>query len=129
MQTILEIKDQSFSPENNYSYDGFVITLSDNTSIKLGIENHQSGCENWGYFMTNDNLEDFIGAQFIGVKTVDNCLIKEKCPDMYEGGITYVDIETSKGVLQFTAYNDHNGYYSHDAIVIVGDSKVISESL
>ncbi len=30
----------------------------------------------------------------------------------------FVDLITNRGVLQFTAYNNHNGYYGHDAKVI-----------
>ena len=30
----------------------------------------------------------------------------------------FVDIVTDRGVLQFVAYNIHNGYYGHEAKVI-----------
>ncbi|MEL3959481.1 hypothetical protein NST17_20225 [Caldifermentibacillus hisashii] len=30
----------------------------------------------------------------------------------------FVDIITSNGTLQFVAYNEHNGYYGHEAKVI-----------
>ena len=36
----------------------------------------------------------------------------------FEGGVMFVNIETDRGVLQFVAYNQHNGYYSHEAKVI-----------
>jgi hypothetical protein len=29
----------------------------------------------------------------------------------------FVNIDTSRGRLQFVAYNAHNGYYSHEATV------------
>ena len=38
--------------------------------------------------------------------------------DYFEGGVMFVNITTSKGVLQFVAYNEHNGYYGHSACVI-----------
>ena len=37
----------------------------------------------------------------------------------------FVNVETDKGLLQFVAYNEHNGYYGHEACVI---SKHLNES-
>ena len=101
----------------NTGYDGFVVT-TDKQEIKLGICNGQSCCENWGYFITNDEIEEFIGADVSDVVIVDACLSSEKAPKLYEGAATYINIETSKGTLQFTAYNEHNGYYLHEAVVV-----------
>jgi len=30
----------------------------------------------------------------------------------------FVDLKTDRGKLQFVAYNEHNGYYGHEAEVI-----------
>lgn len=111
MSKIVSINEQTFD-----EYDGFVIDLDDGTNIKLGINNFQSCCENWGYFMSNDALEDFIGAEVLDVKLVDECLNVAKAPTIYEGDIMFVNIETNRGTLQFVAYNEHNGYYSHEAV-------------
>lgn len=35
----------------------------------------------------------------------------------YEGNTMFVNIDTDRGVLQFVAYNEHNGYYGHSASV------------
>lgn len=67
--------------------------------------------------MTNDSPIDFLGAEIYGVSITNACLVTEKAPDIYEGSVMYVNIETSEGTLQFTAYNEHNGYYSHTALV------------
>lgn len=118
MEKILRFEETTFETEKDWgSYDGFVV-ITDKQSIKLGISNGQSCCENFGYFMTNDNLDDFIGATVLGVTIVDEYLNKEKLPELYEGGAMFVNIETSAGTLQFTAYNEHNGYYGHDAVVV-----------
>lgn len=98
-------------------YDGFRIRTNQQL-IHFGISNEQCCCENWGYFMTNDNPEEFVGAKLLSIDIVDECLVKEKAPDLYEGGAMFVNFETDKGTLQFTAYNDHNGYYGHGAIVL-----------
>ena len=109
---IIKIEETSFN-----EMDGFIIYLNDGTTIQLGIDNYQTCCENWGYFMTNDAPQDFIGASVLTINIVDTCLNVEKAPKLYEGNVMFVNIETNKGTLQFTAYNEHNGYYGHKAIV------------
>lgn len=103
--------------DNSTSYEGFIITTT-NQEIKLGIGEGQNCCERTGYFITNDNYSEFIGAELLDVFITDSCLIKEKAPDIYEGDTMFVNIETNRGTLQFTAYNEHNGYYAHQAVVI-----------
>jgi len=115
MEKILEIKETSFDGK-----DGFTI-ITDNQTIKLGIDNGQCCCENWGYFMSEYNLEDFIGSELLDVKITDSLLKTNNefdVNDMYEGDVMFVNIETSNGLLQFVAYNEHNGYYGHGACVI-----------
>lgn len=131
---IIAIDDGSFTISTNKNnnkqkytytnyYDGFTIQ-TDTQTIKLGIDNGQSCCENWGYFMSNDNVNEFIDADFLGIEIVDSALNPVKFKEevrLYEGDAMFVNINTSKGVLQFVAYNEHNGYYSHEAVVISRD--------
>ena len=122
METILKIEETTFDGK-----DGFVITTNEQ-SIKLGIDNGQCCCENWGYFMSEDDTSDFIGAKLIDVKITDTLLKPNDdfdVNDMYEGDVMFVNVETDKGLLQFVAYNEHNGYYGHEACVI---SKQLNES-
>jgi len=115
METILKIEETTF--ENK---DGFIITTTEQ-EIKLGINNVQSCCEDWGYFMSEDNLPDFIGAKLLNVNITDTLLKAHDEVDidnMYVGGVMFVNLETSEGLLQFVAYNEHNGYYGHEACVI-----------
>jgi hypothetical protein len=44
------------------------------------------------------------------------------------GGAMFVNLETSEGILQFVAYNSHNGGYGHDA-VLISKQKEITEEL
>jgi len=97
-------------------YEGFEVVTSQQR-IFLGISNSQSCCEDWGYFWSNDATEDFIGAELRNVKITDQCLNTEKAPKVYEGDVMFVTLETDRGDLQFVAYNEHNGYYGHSAIV------------
>lgn len=112
--------------------DGFKITTTEQ-EIYLVIDNMQCCCENFGYFMSEDNIDNFIGADLLDIKITDTIsksvtmnTLNDRCLelddngdiDIYEGGVMFVDIITSNGVLQFVAYNEHNGYYGHDAWVI-----------
>ena len=130
MENIISIKEvENFQlKEDSYSkYDGFEI-VTDQQTIKLGISNGQSCCEDWGYFMTEDDLSDFIGAELIGVSITDTILKTELLVDTYDGDSMFVNINTSAGLLQFVAYNSHNGYYGHEAVVVSRDLNV-SEGL
>lgn len=122
-ERIISIKDVSVKRgQNNWEgfYDGYEVVTTKHRYF-FGIEDGQSCCENWGYFVTNDNIEDFFNATLFSVDIVDDCLRKEKAPSIYEGGVMFVNFETSHGTLQFTAYNEHNGYYGHRAILKIDD--------
>ena len=129
---ITEIFDGDNIKELGISHmDGFKVETNEQ-NIFLMIDNDQCCCENWGYFMTECDLEKFIGSELIDIKIadtlnkdvilngkVDDSIIGEDGDiDIYEGDTMFVDIITSEGILQFVAYNEHNGYYGHDAKVI-----------
>lgn len=121
MEKILRIEEATFQKEGSkYStFEGYQI-VTDKQTIKIGIENGQSCCEDWGYFMTEDDLTDFENAELISVDVVDTALKVEKLKELNveSAYIMFVNFNTTKGLLQFVAYNDHNGYYGHDAIII-----------
>lgn len=132
MTTIKSIQEASFGMAGDrwgICYDGFVITMTDDTTIKFGISNESQCCESWGYLMSQDDFVDFIGATVISVAGVDEALAHVSVKDVYCGGIMFININTSEGLLQFVAYNEHNGYYSHEGVVIENGVKTISESL
>lgn len=109
--------------------EGYQI-ITNKQEILLLISAEQNCCEDWGYFMTEDNLNNFINSQLIEIYLTDtvlntNTVLNNKkwleldTNDIFFAGrIMFVNIATSKGLLQFVAYNDHNGYYGHDAIII-----------
>lgn len=120
MEKIKEIKEYTKDGKSGY----FIVT--DKQDIKLLISDGQCCCERWGYFMSEDDLSYFIGAKFLDLKITDTSLNEAKmaehqCGSNYEGGVMFVDIRTSKGVLQFVAYNQHNGWYGHEACIISKD--------
>ena len=118
-EIIQSIKEATFKSKLKNAYgtmDGFEIT-TDKQVIRMGISDEQQCCESTGFFMSEDNLDEFIGAELLSVETVDDCLVPKLMENFYEGGTMFVNFKTSKGTLQFTAYNSHNGYYSHCAVV------------
>jgi hypothetical protein len=131
MEKILRIEEISFKGGNNdwSAKDGYQV-ITDTQTIKMGMDTETSCCENPGYFMSNDNLSEFEGAELYAIKLTDTALngvdfkkggmhSNPNDPDSYfEGGIMFVTLETSKGPLQFVAYNEQNGYYGHEACVI-----------
>ena len=118
-EIIYSIKETRFKSKFRDAYgtmEGFEIT-TDKQVIRMGISEGRQCCEHTGFFMSEDNLDEFIGAALLLVETVSDCLVPDKLSDFYEGGTMFVNFKTNRGVLQFTAYNSHNGYYSHSAVI------------
>lgn len=99
-------------------WSGFRIR-TDQRDINLAISNEQCCCEEWGYFLTEDDVTKYRGSELYGVEITDTARNTEKMPEggLDEGDVMFVDIRTSRGVLQFVAYNAHNGYYGHTASI------------
>jgi hypothetical protein len=123
MEKITEIKDYE-AEDNGFTVVGFEV-LTEKQSIKLYIDNDTACCEHWGHFWCNENPQDFIGAELRNVALTDTALnqaimqANQLNPDdkWFEGGVMFVNLETDQGTLQFVAYNEHNGYYGHEAKV------------
>lgn len=121
MEKIVSISELDYKDESNRGYDGYAIT-TDKQVIKLMIDNGQACCESWGYFMSEDDLSGFIGADLIGLSLTNTALEKVELNHAEEingeeTSVMFVNIETSAGLLQFVAHNTHNGYYGHGAYV------------
>lgn len=118
MEKIISIEEIELK-EDYTEFAGYAVTTNKQV-IKLLIDDEGQCCENWGYFMSEDDFSDFIGAELQNIYVTDTALNKAKVDelDIYEGDTMFVDIVTNKGTLQFVAYNDHNGYYGHEARVI-----------
>lgn len=130
MEKILRIEETNFKTEERSwgGYDGFQI-ITDLQTIKIGISDGQCCCESFGCIITNDDTKEFIGAELKSIAIVDNALNNKKIEELEyldSGGAMFVNFETSEGLLQFVAYNAHNGYYGHDAVLI---SKQLNEEI
>lgn len=123
-EKILDIKELDIKEIDN-DYCGYVIK-TDKQEIKILIDNSAHCCESWGYFSSEDDFTSFIGCDYLGISVVDTAYNKrslDQCPSLDEGGVCFVNIETSLGTLQFAVYNAHNGYYSHNINVISNELK------
>ncbi len=98
--------------------EGYRIVTNDQEVLLL-IDKFQNCCEDWGYFMSEDDTTKFVGAELRGIEIVDTARDTRELPELGldEGEAMFVDIKTNLGTLQFVAYNAHNGYYGHDATV------------
>lgn len=108
--------------------DGYKVE-TENHVIHVLIDNGQSCCESWGYFASEDDTSQYIGAELQEVRLTDTALNQEKVDksDYYSGdsgGIQFVDFVTDKGTFQLAVYNAHNGYYGH-GIVVAKDNEIL----
>lgn len=124
-------KEGQETKDNGYygGYDGYKVTTTDNVYYIL-ISNGQSCCEDWGYFDTNDNSQDFIGATLVEIK-FDGERLSPMEEDVYEEEYwaQFVDFRTTEGVFQLAVYNNHNGYYGHGIYVLKNKDVLISDVL
>lgn len=94
-------------------FEGFKVTTNREV-VTLAISDDQSCCERWGYLMSEDDFTKFIGATLWGLSPTDHAMKPVEVSGFdYEGNAVFVNLNTSQGPLQFTAYNIHNGYYGH----------------
>lgn len=122
MEKILSIKETTFKKHEGdwKSYEGYEIT-TDKQIIKIGISEDQSCCERFGYFITEDNLNDYVGSDLISISRTDTTMDTKTIEELHlydEPNTMFITFETTNGSFQFVAYNSHNGYYGHDAVII-----------
>lgn len=73
----------------------------------------QSCCEH-RYMHTDDTLDYYVGANFIGLDVADAPDIYDEWGDVHE--IQFLNIRTSKGGFTIETHNEHNGYYGGFAV-------------
>lgn len=126
-QTGLGLSDMIGMLSGGASYDGYKITTTEQ-EIYMVISNTQSCCESFGYFWSNDNVQEFVDTELINIAVTDEqyekSILEKRDITLYEGGAVFVDIITNKGVLQFTIYNEHNGYYGHSVKIVSNQLKL-----
>ncbi len=126
-EVITDIREYKGPRGNYYGNEAGFQIQTNNQVITLAIDDESSCCEHWGYFLTEDDTEKFIGATLRDVRVTDtnrsSYTFSESWKDeqghvsLDAGDVMFVDIITTEGTLQFVAYNAHNGYYGHSARV------------
>ena len=117
----------------NDSYDGYKVKTEKDEYLIL-IDNGQNCCEDWGYFDTNDNSQEFIGAELQDIELVDKALSVESLKEKMQFGTEYVGIcfvnfRTDKDVFQLAVYNSHNGYYGHSIFIAKNGEIIVNDTL
>lgn len=122
-------------------FDGIIIETYEGETFRFIIENETQCCENRGYFEINEfdkPLEFYKDAKILKIELSDSIDGKTyKVLEDRDFSKEYVDKElraefiniyTTKGLLQITIYNEHNGYYGHYVFFdILENNKKITE--
>lgn len=142
-EIIESIKEVFLERPYQNNLEGFEIKTNKQI-IKILISPGQQCCESSGYMISEDNPEEFIGAEIKSVSVVEDVTYNKKiiakldwylhrvvshedgsvCFDYESGGAEFVDIETNKGTFQIAVYNCHNGYYGHDILIKFNDVNI-----
>ena len=117
MEKILSIEETTFD-----NFEGYKITTT-SQEILMGISDDGQCCENYGYLTSEDNFSDFIGSELMKIESVDVSLSVKVIDYLHNNHIDmdscmFFNLYTTSGMLQFVVYNEHNGYYSHEAVFI-----------
>lgn len=121
MTTTIE-KIETFDEPNVWM--GYKLIMSDpDMNIIARISNRSDCCEEWGMH-TENNLDDFVGAEYHCMDVSD--IIFDK--DDREMSSIHVSISTDCGEIVLIFYNKHNGYYPHD-VSIISDNGVKNISI
>jgi hypothetical protein len=75
---------------------------------KLELSDQGQSCCETRYMRTDDNLNDYIGAKFLGLEVKDAPEVED---DYGTHEVQFLEIQTSKGVFTMANHNEHNGYY------------------
>ncbi len=112
--------------DDDKGYEGFYV-YTNKQKIEILIDNTQDCCEIFGHISSDEDFEHFKGAELLDICIVNDRLestdLKGRSLDDYvwdseECRVLFVNLITGLGILQFTLYNIHNGFYGHTVKVI-----------
>jgi hypothetical protein len=125
-EILLKLVDKIRKFIKNISYrTGYCIITDDNLHFIM-ISNEQLCCEEYGIIKSNDDLSYYEGLNLIDIKAIEDDHSGSGCR---ETCTLFVNIETSKGLLQLNVYNTHNGYYGHNVEVKTMDNIIYKTEL
>lgn len=104
--------------EVNDDWEGYEVTTN-GRMIRVCISNSSSCCESWGHLSSDDDLQQYVGANLRSVTSVDKALNTKTDPgDIDEGTVYFVNFNTDRGKFQLAVYDAHNGYYGHSVEIV-----------
>ncbi len=107
--------------------------VTDRHTYHVLIGSEQFCCETSGYLTSDDDIQQYIGAELREVRLTDTALnsARVEASDYYEddGGIQFVYFVTDRGVLQLAVYNAHNGYYGHSVLIARDEDILLNDTL
>ena len=90
------------------------VTLEDNVLVlrleggqELVFSDNQQNCCESRWMSTDDNLEEYVGAQFVGAELKGHSSL----PGGEAHDIEFFEVQTTKGCFTMVNHNEHNGYY------------------
>lgn len=118
IEAIEEVIGAPSCPTGIWTMSGWLVRTN-KQAIRVLIDDQSRCCEGWGYLVSEDDPSSYVGAELRGVSVVDEALRKYEAIDWGPdcGGAMFVNLDTSRGTLQFAVYNGHNGYYGHDVLI------------
>lgn len=125
---------EEFEDNEGFWQKGGYLVTTNHQEIFFSMDMSPSCCESFGYFISEDDAEKFIGEELLGIEVTDTNRLGTVVfasgwkdtplhPDGIEvihldaGEVMFVDIKTTRGIFQLAAYNAHNGYYGHTASI------------
>lgn len=135
MAKILSIRqtEVKIGKSQDQNLEGFEVRTETDTHF-VGISNFQDCCEEWGYLVTEDEPEEFVGCELLHVCYTGELHGElftraiEEIPSLDYGDVYFVTFETDRGSFQIAAYNSHNGYYGHK-VAYLKNGKELHEEL
>lgn len=138
---------ERYELEKHNIYTGYIITLENDSSIKILIEDETQCCEKYGSVLLSplyDTKKEIYGDDYKvfldlknsvihsikwGKKIDDKYIEQAQTNNLYSYNDKYdeysqhyfVNIYTNRGMFQVVLFNYHDGYYKHNIYVEWGD--------
>lgn len=100
------IEDAWIDASYNYDDGGLFVKLTDGRTLTIW-DNGRSCCEH-RYMVSDSQFDTFKGAKIIDIEIRDG-VTNEGGWETHE--TAFLNIRTSKGVIDAVTHNEHNGYY------------------
>jgi len=109
-----KILSMKLDPEQG---DGGQLQILLDTNMTLKLQDAARSCCESRYMITDDNLDELVGATLTGLEIVDSRETEKESGDVVE--TQFLKVITDKGTATIANYNSHNGYYGGISLTAV----------